>query len=313
MADVSPVVSGPRTSTVTDGVSRLAGRHGGVVSRTQLARQGMTAGAIARAVRASRLHRIYPAVYAVGHRALTIEGCLVAALLHAGPGAALSHATAAWWWGLTDAAPRRIHVSAPGRRRSRHEVCVHHPRSFDRQYHRHLPVTPVPRTLLDCAAAFSFNQLRRALAEADYLGLLNDREVTRALGPGHHGAACLRQALAKHRPELARTRSVLEERFLALCETTDLLLLEVNATVAGLEVDAVWRARGVVVELDGQTAHGGDRSVGRDRDRELRLRAAGYVVLRYSWEQITRAPERVIADLTPALIPPAPSGAPGSR
>ncbi len=88
---------------------------------------------IARWAGAGRLHRLHPGVYALGHRSLSIEGELVAALLHAGPGAALSHATAAWWWRLIDHRPLEIELSAPGYAVSRPGLRVYHPR---RLHHR---------------------------------------------------------------------------------------------------------------------------------------------------------------------------------
>ena len=88
--------SGPRTKGATIRVSELAGRQWGVVARAQLADCGMSAGAVARAVRHGRLVRVHRGVYAVGHRSLPVEGRALAALLYAGRGAALSHTTAAY-------------------------------------------------------------------------------------------------------------------------------------------------------------------------------------------------------------------------
>jgi predicted transcriptional regulator of viral defense system len=133
-------------------VAAIAEQQSGVVSRAQLERCGLTEAAIFRWAANGRLHRIHPGVYAVGHRALDIRGRLVSALLYAGPHAALSHQTAAWWWRLLDAEPRRIHISAPGDRSSLPGVRIHHPRRVDGVEHRGLPVTTVARTLLDCAA-----------------------------------------------------------------------------------------------------------------------------------------------------------------
>ncbi len=301
MPELSGFASGPRRSDPTVRIAELAERQWGVVSRTQLRGIGATEGTLARAVGSARLHRVHPSVYAVGHRALAVEGRLAAALLYAGPGAALSHTTAAAWWQLIDAEPRRVHVSAPGYRRSLPAVRVHHPRALTRVRHRRLPVTPVARTLLDLASVVSFDRLRRALSEADYRGLLDEEDVIAVLRRGHRGSARLRAALDRHLPELAQTRSALERGFVALCEHASIPMPEINAIRCGLTVDALWPRHRVVVELDGQRAHGGRASVAVDRDRELRLRQAGYRVLRYSWRQVKREPEAIARDLMRAL------------
>jgi hypothetical protein len=217
-------------------------------------------------------------------------------LLYAGPRAVLSHGTAAWWWRLLDHAPDRIHVSG-GRHASTRNVHVHRPRRDFQATHRRLPVTTVPRTLLDIAAVVPFRRLRRALAEAEYLRLVQLGEVEQVLGRGRPGSAALRTALEQHRPQLARTRSVLEERFLALCERHSLPLPDVNLEIAGLTVDAVWEERMVVAELDGLASHATPAGMEADRRRDLTLRQAGYTVLRYSWRQIADQPEAVAMDL----------------
>jgi hypothetical protein len=226
---------------------------------------------------------------------------LVAALLYAGSGAGLSHSAAAWWWQLVSDHQQRIHVSAPGKRRSVRGVCVHHPTQVDLTVHRGLPATSVARTLLDLASVVSLQRLRRALAEAEYRRLLDLDALRLLMGRGHSGSATLRLALDRHCPGLARTRSVLEERFLALCEAFVIPMPEVNAKVTGLMVDALWRPQRLIVELDGYAAHGSRAAIERDRQRELRLRHAGYQVLRYTWRQITDTPDKVAADLNAAL------------
>src|SRR5919204_6390587 len=86
---------------------QLAERQWGVISRSQLERCGVSGSTISRWLEAGRLQRLYPRVYVVGHRALSLEGHLLGALLYAGPDAALSHATAARWWGLLSTEPDR--------------------------------------------------------------------------------------------------------------------------------------------------------------------------------------------------------------
>jgi len=166
-----------------------------------------------------------------------------------------------------------------------------------RIWHEHLPVTPAARTLLDIAGQVRFTELRRALAEAEFLKLVTMDDVAATLGRGRAGAAALRAALECHNPRLARTKKGLEERFLLLCERHSLPLPDVNVLVAGWLVDAVWHEQRVVVELDSHLAHSTPARLENDRRRDLELRAAGYVVLRYTWRQVTETPELVPADL----------------
>jgi hypothetical protein len=282
-------------------VARVAERQWGVVARSQLERCGLSGSAISRWAAQGRLHRIHRGVYAVGHPLLDDRGRAAAALLYAGPGAALSHQTAGWWWRMIDAIPQRIHVISPRRAPSLPEICVH--TRSDRQDVRHhgLPVTTPSQTLLDLASTLPFADLRRALAEADYRGLLEPAAIEHLTGRGRPGSAALGRAVSLHLPHLAETRSLLERRFLLLVERTGLPIPEMNAIVEGLMVDALWREAGVVVELDGHRAHARAAASERDRGRELALRAAGFTVLRYTWQQVSRECAAVIADLRAAL------------
>jgi very-short-patch-repair endonuclease len=259
------------------------------------------------------LHTVHRGIYALGHPNVPIEGRLVAALLHAGPGALLSHRAAGWWWGILDREPGVIDVSAPGRRRSLEGVRVHHPRVLDSTRWRRLPITTVSRTLRDLAAESSIEELRRALAQADYRRLLNIDEVSAACGQGCHGTARLQAALQRHEPRLAMTRSELERRFLAECEIARIPMPEVNAQVQGWTVDMLWRSERVIVELDGRDNHSSPGQMERDRRKDLQLRAAGYVVVRYTWAQITFEAHAVIADLRAILSSAGRSAARGSR
>jgi very-short-patch-repair endonuclease len=140
-------------------------------------------------------------------------------------------------------------------------------------------------------------ELRRALAEAEYRRLVTLTEVDAVLGRGKPGSTALRAALECHLPQLARTRSRMEERFVLLCERHSLTPPAVNARVAGWTVDAVWFDRRIAVELDSHAAHGTPAAMEEDRRRDLELRAAGYTVLRYTWRQVTDEQDLVIADL----------------
>ncbi len=198
--------------------SNVAGGQWGVIGSVQLRNCGFSTSAVDRWVEAGKLYSIHPGVYAYGHSWIPIEGRMVAAILHAGEGAVLSHATAAWWWGLIADQPDVLDVSTSGRARSTNGVRVHHPRRIDAARHRRFPITTVARTLVDHAAHAPLSEVRRALAEAEYRRLLDLAKVESYLVPGRRGSRRLRRALARHEPRLALTRSDTERRFLRLCE-----------------------------------------------------------------------------------------------
>ncbi len=188
-------------------VSRLAAKQGGRITTAQLRRCGLSKSRVVRWERNGRLHRVRDGLYAVGHMGETEVTPFHEALLLAGPGAALSHITAAWWRGLLRFASRTIHVSAPGARRSRPGLFIHHPGTVEREWHRDLPVTPVAQTLLDASSLVSFAGLRRALAITDRErphDSLSDLRSCR--NPGAKGLACFARRLRVHMPELARTQ-----------------------------------------------------------------------------------------------------------
>src|SRR5688572_21067249 len=113
MPERCPPPRTPRTRQAKVRVAALAERQWGVVTRAQLEDSGLEAAGISRWLEERRLHRVHPGVFAVGHGSLAMEGVLAAALFFAGPGAVLSHVTAAWWMGLLSSQPRRVHVSIP--------------------------------------------------------------------------------------------------------------------------------------------------------------------------------------------------------
>jgi very-short-patch-repair endonuclease len=282
-------------------VVELAERQWGVVARWQLELSGISTGAIARLVASGRLHRIYPGVYAVGHKSLCTAGELLAAILYAGPGAALSHASAAHWWELVPYLPKTTHVTSPRRRRSLRGVRVHHVKGLDRLIHRGLPVTPVLRTLLDFASVAPLARVRKAVAEADFHRRIDLKAIDAITGVGRPGSAKLKRALSGHRPEYARTLSPAEDLLLDLCRRHRLPFPEVNVPIGPDKVDALWRDARLIVEVDGGDGHATRAQMQRDRERDLRLRAAGFSVLRYSGRQVTRDRPAVAADIRRAL------------
>jgi very-short-patch-repair endonuclease len=103
----------------------------------------------------------------------------------------------------------------------------------------------------------------------------------------------------------AITRSELEERFLALCRDASLPRPAVNVRVetngSAHEVDFLWREQRVVAETDGWGPHHTRAAFESDRRRDADLLVAGFWVVRFTWRQVTREPERVAATLRTIL------------
>jgi hypothetical protein len=248
-----------------------------------------------------QLHVVLPGVYAVGHTAPSFEADLTSALLYAGPGAALSHHTAAWWLGLTGRHPHTIDVTTPRRCQPQPGIRVHDRRKRQRVWLDRLPVTTPIDALRDVAAQSDINQVRYLLSQVEYRRLATLAQVQAALAAGRAGSANLRRAIRRHMPQLARTLSPSEIDLLLLCERYGIPLPEVNEWVLGFKVDAVWPLERVVVEIDGADAHDLPAQRHRDRHRELILRQHGFVVLRYTDYQLKTQTRAIADDIRAAL------------
>jgi hypothetical protein len=287
-------------------VRALADRQAGRAAWWQLKALGVDDKTIVRWIDRGVLERALPRVYAVGHRAPSVEADLWAAVLYAGPGAMLSHATALWWYGLIDWQPWPVQVSTPRRCRSLEAIRVHGRRTCRRTPHRGLPTTSLEQAVLDFAAVAPHERVRYVLANADYHKALDIPALQAIAGNGRTGSTNLRSALMRHEPKLAHTRSPLERLFLPLCERAGIPLPDdVNVCVEGELVDAVWWEQKLVVELDGKDNHSSWAQIQNDRSKELRVRAGGFDVRRYGTRQCEEEWALVEVDLKTALGLPA--------
>lgn len=135
-------------------VARIAVRQHGVISYGQVLWAGVSSSTVSRWVRAGRLHRLYRGVYAVGHTKLSDKGRLLAAALAYGPGAVVSHESAAYLWSMSPTCPPLVHVTVPGtaRRAKRKGIVLHYSRTLttgDTTLRHNIPVTTLARTRRD--------------------------------------------------------------------------------------------------------------------------------------------------------------------
>jgi predicted transcriptional regulator of viral defense system len=282
-------------------IEGLVCRQHGRISWAQLIALGASRATIHTWTKSGYLKRVLPRVYAVGHTAPSKEADLWAAVLYAGPGAELSHASGAHHRGLIIYPPDVIHVSTPRVKIKSIPgvIQVHAGRdNLERSTHEGIPATTVPQTLLDLAAEPSnYKLLRRALAVLDYRDELDVSAIERICGKGRAGSKALKEALAIHQPELAHANGELEEAFLYLCERFNIPVPRFNRWMYGFPVDAHWPDHNLVVEVDGLRNHSKPAQIRTDRRKELTLRAHGLQVVRYDWPLVTGAPEEVGTDL----------------
>jgi hypothetical protein len=164
-----------------------------------------------------------------------------------------------------------------------------------------LPVVPIPAALIQFARTATDSDVRRVLSEADYRNRLDVPAIHAELGRGRAGSACVRRALARHEPRLARTKSRLERLFLDICASYGIPQPEVNFRIGRMTVDAVWPRHRVAVELDGHRGHRTRAQIDRDRRRELHTRRHGFAHGRYSEDQLEREPQLVAEDVLAML------------
>lgn len=286
-------------------VAVLAGRQHGVVSRAQLTTLGLSRTEISGRLRRSWLHRVHTGVYSVGHLALTRNGRFMAAVLACGEGAALSHFSAAVLWGILEDRGQLIHVTVEGNRVCRGVVVHRSPLEGQRVRRAGIVVTTVGRTLTDLADVVRKRRtLERAFDEAEYLRL--DWHSAQPI-QGRKGAGLISSVLAVHTPGATRTLSELEERFLAFCAQHRFPQPAVNDGIEGYLCDFVWRDETVIVETDGERAHGTARGRRRDPVKDADLQIAGWRVVRVTWERLFGEEEALAEQLRRLLATPAPA------
>jgi very-short-patch-repair endonuclease len=292
-------------------ISRIAKRQQGVLARWQLLEEGVSGRQIKLRLISGRLVELHRGVYLVG----AVPGAHsheMAALLAFRKRAVLSHRSAASLWNLLPYPARApVWVTIPPERsteRPRIKAIRATLASRDIRKRDGLRLTSPPRTILDMAALLTkpaarpgsdgHYKLEALVAEAQFRHLASELELRNQLNrnPGKRGAPALRSILGlPGGPQ--RTRSKGERAMLRLLRKRRIDGFETNAKVGGHEVDFLWRAEGVVVELDGYDGHSGRIAFERDRLRWASLSAHGLLVLPITARQIRDDPEGVLRRL----------------
>jgi hypothetical protein len=273
----------------------LAERQSGVVSRSQALRAGLSDGTIRFRVSSGRWRPIHPGIYATFTGAPGRGAQLWAAVLSAGPGAMLSHETAAELQRLTDGLAGEIHVTVP---RKRHiaappGISLHRSgRTVEAlQRNSNPPRTRVEETVLDLTqTAATFDDVCEWVTRAIARNLTDERRLCAAmdLRTKLRWRADLHELIAA---AVSGDHSVLEYRYERDVERPHGLPEPVRqAPFVGPEGrkgrrDRLYQKYGVVVELDGRLAHPAENQW-QDKDRDNAAALDGHQSLRYGWRHI---------------------------
>jgi hypothetical protein len=247
--------------------AELAHWQAGAISRQQLLEAGLTSQMIATRLERGRWQQLYRGVYAAFTGPPPRTAWLWAAVLRAGPGAVLSHLTAAELHGLLDPPAEAIFVTVPSTRRISAPGLVI--RTSERiaqatQPGRQPPRTSVEETVLDLAQlAWTFDDACGWLTQAC------GRRLT-AVADGIHSALEYRYLRDVERAHgLPRSRH------------------QVRVVIEGKTVyrDAYYEKYKLATELDGKLAHP-DQERWRDNHRDNQAGAHGILTTRYGWRDV---------------------------
>jgi hypothetical protein len=298
----------------TKRVADLATAQGGVVSLGQLGREGVSPKIAADRGRDGSYHRIHRGVYTVGHRSISRHTHLRAAVLACGEGAVISHGTAAAFHGLWDKWPALIDVTVPveaGRKIDgiRCRRC-RYPEPEEVEVLHAVMVTTVARTLVDLAGMVGMKTLRKTVGRAAIRRKLDLQaaDIVIYTAERRRGLKALELALVPYRTKDGKVPDVRSDfETLVLPELFDMGLLSPQCNAAlhidgeRFLVDFLWEEARVIVETDGRETHETPTAFQSDRRRDQFLAAAGYRVLRVTWNQIHGERDAVLRRISRAL------------
>jgi hypothetical protein len=289
----------PEGRTIEQVVAELAATRHGNVTRELLLAANVTPSAIKQRLRSGYLLPRHQGVFAVGHWPSSIESTYMAAVLACRDDeAALSGPPAAYLYGLARGKAPEPEVTAsrghrvPG-------VTIRRCRNFDprdRSTWNGIPITTVPRTLVDLAAAFNGAQLAWAIHQAQVRHRVAPEQVDEVLTrrPNARGRRLLLSLLIG---DAHITLSRLERGFLARLRAELLPLPITNRLAGGRYVDCRWPEHRLTVELDGYRFHNSRYAWEQDRKRERQARARGDDFRRFTWGDVFERPAAMTCEL----------------
>lgn len=272
----------------------LAVHRHGVVNVEEALACGCTRSALSRAVTARELVRLAPRTLLVP--ALLDDRTHLAARCLSLPGAVASHRAAARLLGLDGVDEDLVEVTVNGDRRSRHGRTHRSTdlRSTDMAVVDGIPTTNATRTLCDLGKVAAPAVVERAVESALRAGMttlpLLEARVDELARRGRQGPAVLRQVLAV-RGRRAATESDFESLAVQCLRAGGAPEPERQHVVCHegrfvARVDLAWPCSMVYGELDSRRHHEAWSDAVQDRRRQNALARAGWLPLRFTWQDI---------------------------
>jgi very-short-patch-repair endonuclease len=287
----------------------------GLITLGQVIGCGATEATAERRVAAGRWLKPHPGVYRFAGAPYSWEHDVMAAVLAADPGAVASHRTAARLWGLDGFTGRIVELSvARGRLPQPAGTILHTSTDLDRSVTTTrfgIPVTSTARTLLDLGAVVDSWRVERAIDCAVGRRLVSLSGLWAELDTlgrrGRRGAGVLRSLLDERGVSGGEPESVLEARMLRLLRTHDLprpicqYEVRVGALLLG-RVDFAYPDLRLAIEVDGYESHSSLTAFNKDRARQNDLVEAGWLILRFTWDDLLHHADQVAARLRRVLV-----------
>jgi very-short-patch-repair endonuclease len=286
----------------------LARRQSGAFSLAQARQLGFARSTVYDRVAAGTWERSLPGVFALGGGERTRDQELWIAVLGVGGDAHLTHESSALLHGAEGLPERPVTLTVPHRSHHRLPGVFAHQiddlRAAHRTVVRGLPVSSAARAVVELGATQSEAIVGRVADDLVRLRRTSFARISAVLAqiarPGKPGVERVARMLDARGDGYVPPASELERALFSALEAGGLppprrqVALPGRGPIRGL-VDGAYLDAQIVLEADGRAWHMRQHAARLDRERDAQVVRAGWVPLRFVYEQIQHHPDEVCA------------------
>jgi very-short-patch-repair endonuclease len=282
------------------------------VTRADVLALGGTDSLIHRRIQSGQWQQRQAGVYQIDRRPQSWEEKLWSAVLAGGEGSLVSHRTALLFWNLDGISSAPLEITTRfGTKPMPDGVLVHRTRRVrDQDTVAGLPVTNIPRTLLDCAGMLPPIVLTKAVDSAVRSDVASLDELANFVeqrgGRGVKGTRRMRGVLALFGQDHGTGSPAESEAYFHIRHSSlpRPILQREFFTLTGRRAipDFYWAEFNKAVEVDGLDAHRSADALDDDLQRQNELLELGIELRRFSARQVRQDPKGFIAELDRFLL-----------